>query len=209
MADKFDRGKARLDFLLAMYSQMMNDINRHIVVVWQSVGILFGAFAAFALVEKNIIPLDVAASLIVLLSSWVIAHVYDAGYWYNRNLVIIANIERQFLKPSDLREIHYYFGAHRRSGALITHLEIQLWLAVGVAALVLLVHFLTVVWPVWHGEKVGTGITYLPWAATLVGLASWWWFRLKARRRYNNFLANSPGKKIDTTGIVHGAGHPV
>ena len=90
MAEDLNPEKARLDFLLAMYAQLMNDINRHIVVVWQSVGVLFGAFAVFALVEKKILSLDIATSLIVMLCAWVIAHVYDASYWYNRNLVIIA-----------------------------------------------------------------------------------------------------------------------
>src|SRR5262245_16570834 len=110
--EKGDKAKRRSDFLIAMYGKLMNDINRHIVVVWQSVGVLFGAFAVFALVEKQVISLDIAASLIIFLCAWVIAHVYDAGYWYNRNLVIIANIERQFLRRSDLRDIHYYFGKH-------------------------------------------------------------------------------------------------
>src|ERR1700733_12699076 len=98
---EFDPQKARSDFLIAMYNQMMNDINRHIIVVWQAVGVLFGAFAVLALVEKQIITMDVAASLIIILCIWVIAHVYDSSYWYNRNLVIIANIERQFLRHED------------------------------------------------------------------------------------------------------------
>ena len=46
----------RKEFLLKMYDQMFNDINTHILVVWQSVGVVVGAFAVFALVEKNIIP---------------------------------------------------------------------------------------------------------------------------------------------------------
>jgi hypothetical protein len=204
-----EKSKRRSDFLIAMYAQLMNDINRHIVVVWQSVGVLFGAFAVFALVEKQVISLDIAASLIVFLSAWVIAHVYDAGYWYNRNLVIIANIERQFLRQSDLHDIHYYFGKHRKTGAIITHLEIQMWLAAGVAGLVLIVHFVTIWLPVWHNSKEGTGLTYLPWLATLAGLFVWWWSKRKAARRYETFLANSPGKPIDDSGITHGPGHPV
>jgi hypothetical protein len=204
-----DLEKPRRDFLLAMYGQLMNDINRHIVVVWQSVGVLFGAFAVFALVEKRIISLDIATSLIVILCTWVIAHVYDAGYWYNRNLVIIANIERQFLKPSDLREIHYYFGRHRKTGALITHLEIQMYLALGVAMLVLAAHFFTVVLPVWQKAKEGTGLTYLPWAAAVIGLAFWAWSKRKFATRYETFIANSPGREIDDSGINHGPGHPV
>ena len=103
----------RDEFLLAMYNQLLNDINRHIMVVWQSVGVLVGAFAILALVEKNLISLDLAVAIVVLLCGWLCAHLIDAGYWYNRNLVMIANIERQFLLESDLRDIQSYFGAHR------------------------------------------------------------------------------------------------
>src|SRR5262245_4404379 len=178
MAGDFDPEAARADFLIAMYNQLMNDINRHIVVVWQSVGVLFGAFAVFALVEKQIVSLDIATSLIILLCAWMVAHVQDASYWYNRNLVIIANIERQFLRQSDLKEIHYYFAEHRRSGRMITHLRIQLWLAVGVSLLVLLIHFVTNGLPVYYlHTKEGTGLTALPWVVALLGALTWrYWY---------------------------------
>ena len=205
----FDQEKARSDFLIAMYNQLMGDINRHIVVIWQSVGVLFGAFAIFALVEKNVISFDVATSLIILLCIWVVAHVYDASYWYNRNLVIIANIERQFLRQSDLQEIHYYFGTHRRSGSMITHLEIQLWLAIAVGALVLGIHFVTVIIPMLQTGKPGTGLAALPWLMALLGLWTGWYSNKKAKTRYETFLRNSPGKHIDTAGVQHGPGHPV
>ena len=94
----------REEFLVEMYKQMFNDINRHIMVVWQSVGVLISAFAIFALVEKNVISSDIATSIIILLCAWLYAHLVDSGYWYNRNLAIIANIERQFLKKEDLRD---------------------------------------------------------------------------------------------------------
>jgi hypothetical protein len=54
------------------------------------------------------------------------------SYWYNRNLVIIANIERQFLGR---KEIHYYFGKHRKKSAMITHLKIQYARGLGIATL--------------------------------------------------------------------------
>lgn len=210
MADEQDRlDKERSTFLIAMYNQMMNDINRHIVVVWQSVGVLFAAFAAFALVEKKVIPLDIAISLIVFVCAWVIAHVYDAAYWYNRNLVIIANIERQFLKVSDLREIHYYFGEHRRAGEMITHLGIQKWLAVGVAGLVLLFHYFTVVSPAPSFSGLFTTLAVLPWISAVGGLGAWRHSHNKGVKRYKTFLQNSPGKDIDASGIKHGPGHPV
>ena len=56
---------------------------------------------------------------------WLLAHVFEASYWYNRNLVIIANIERQTIRTEDLKEIHYYFGKHRHIGSMIYHLRVQ------------------------------------------------------------------------------------
>src|SRR3546814_1337030 len=93
-------------------------------------------------------PLDVAASLIILLCAWLYAHMLDAAYWYNRNLVIIANIERLFLLNSDLQDIQYYFGAHRsKKNRMISHLKIQYALGVAVGGLVIFFHFSTRVWP--------------------------------------------------------------
>ena len=45
-------------FLIAMYSELMNDINRHIIVVWQSIATLIAAVAAFSLVGDGILSLD-------------------------------------------------------------------------------------------------------------------------------------------------------
>src|SRR5690348_7244971 len=64
----------RRELLLHMYDQMFNDIDRHILVVWQSIGVLIGAFAVFALTEKQIITIDIATSLVLLLCGWLIAH---------------------------------------------------------------------------------------------------------------------------------------
>jgi hypothetical protein len=210
-----------------MYDQMFNDIDRHIVVIWQSAGVLAGAFAIFGLVEKKIIPIDVATSLIVLIAAWLLAHVYDASYWYNRNLVIIANIERQFLRRDDLHEIHYYFGKHRAAMAMLTHLRIQWCLGIAITLLVLSYHFVTriapavtwkplfvlpplVGWPPLHPwpppyAEMQRGLPYLTLLACVVFLA---WLRSKRLRSYQEFLRNSPGKNIDVTGIEYGVGHP-
>jgi|SRR3954467_6991923 len=115
----------RQKFLLHMYDQMFNDINRHIIVVWQSVGVLIGAFAILALIEKHIITLDLGAGILVIICCWLLANLLDSSYWYNRNLAIIGNIEREFLSETDLRDIVYYFGAHRPTNKMITHLRIQ------------------------------------------------------------------------------------
>ena len=209
MAESFNRQKARSDFLIAMYNQMMNDINRHIVVVWQSVGVLVGAFAAWSLVEKNVISLDVASTLIIIIAIWVVAHVYDAAYWYNRNLCIVANIERQFLTKKDLKEVHYYFGSHRSKNSMLNHLMLQMYLALGVGALVLGVQFSEVIWPILPKLDGIKPMNLLPWLVALVGLAIWHRRRELAHRKYAEFLKNSPGKPIDAKDVEFGVGHPV
>jgi hypothetical protein len=200
----------RKEFLSKMYDQMFNDIDTHILVVWQSVGLVIGAFAVFALVEKNIIPIDFACSLMILLCAWLIAHLYDASYWYNRNLAIIANIERQFLKHSDLKEIHYYFGEHRDKSKMITHLKIQYALGLGIAGLFIVYHFVLRVLPGIHQPiqnfEVTRGLPYLMCLATAAFLV---YLRRNRIASYREFLKNSPGITVDTKGIQYGVGHPV
>ncbi|MCP1290564.1 hypothetical protein NK214_10225 [Chromobacterium sp. S0633] len=198
----------RKEFLIQMYNQMFNDINRHIMVVWQSVGVLVGAFAIFSLVEKNVVSLDVAVSLIVLLSAWLIAHLLDAGYWYNRNLVIIANIERQFLTKDDLREIHYYFGEHRPKNRMITHLRIQMALGLGLVVLVVGYHASKQVLPNFLCTSCAFEFScWLPYLMLLASACYVWQVSRKSDESYEEFIRNSPGILVDTTSVEYGVGH--
>lgn len=201
-----EANKDRSTFLIAMYNQLMADINRHIIVVWQSISILLGAFAAWSLIDKKIISVDVAVSLIIALSTWVLAHVYDAAYWYNRNLAIIANIERQFLRQTDLREIHYYFGAHRDKLSILTHFRLQAFLAIGVGVLAIGVHISEVlVAAASHSFEIQN---LLPLVTFIVGAVVLLWIRDRSQNRYAEFLTYSPGKAIDSSEIKYGVGHP-
>lgn len=191
---------------------MFNDIDRHHKIVWQVIGVLIGSFAFIALAEKGIIPLDIAVSIIILLSLWVITHVYDSNYWYNRNLVIISNIERQFLNQSDLKNIQYYFGKHRDKNAIQTSLKIQLYLAWGIISVFILYHFITRILPgfylSFHYSKIDW-IRCLPYLTSVIfyfRLVRW--IKKKREKNYEEFLQNSPGINIDTTGIDYGDGHP-
>ncbi|MCK4824227.1 hypothetical protein KA005_51220 [bacterium] len=198
----------RSELLLRMYDQLFNDINRHIMVVWQSIGTVVGAFAVFALVEKSVITLDIAASLIILLCAWLIAHLFDAAYWYNRNLAMIANIERQFLDKDDLKLIHYYFGKHRPINSMLTHLRIQFWLGTGLSLTVLLFHFSQRVMP-----GIGQPISNfelsrsMPYLILSLSIGFLVWLKKQRAKSYQEFIKNSPGKEIDTSGIEYGVGH--
>ena len=64
---------------IAMCSQMRQNINRYIPV-WQLVGVLAGAFVVLVLVEKNVMSLDIAVSMIILIAVWLLA--LDVHYYY-------------------------------------------------------------------------------------------------------------------------------
>ncbi len=201
----------RRTFLIEIYKQMFGDINRHLTVIWQSVSVVVGAFALLALSEKGVVPADVAIALIVLLCGWLYAHMLDAGYWYNRNLVIIANIERQFLKNSDLKEIHFYWGDHRSvKNKMITHIRIQAALGVSLAILVLAFHFSTRVWQGFCAQdSTFDPVRTLPYISAFAVFI--FCTRLSKNRdnAYASFRNNSPGIDVDTTGINFGVGHSV
>ena len=71
--------KDRKEFLLHMYDQTWNNINRHITIVWQSVAALVASVALLSLVEKDIVPIDLAISMTVLVSVWLAVNVCDAN----------------------------------------------------------------------------------------------------------------------------------
>lgn len=189
--------QARTQFLIEMYKQMWANINRHIVVLWQSVSVLLGTFAVFALIEKRVVSLDFASALIVVIAGWVIAHVIDANYWYNRNLAIIVNIERQFLSVADLQLIHPYFGERRRT-TILDHLKIQAALASGVYILVILYHFFDRVWPGigghWNTFEVAKTSPYVVTIACVYLLSR---HERKQRSAYARLLQRSPGAIIE------------
>ena len=125
------------DFLLHMYDQLWSNINRHILTVWQSIAAIGAIISIFVFSDKFILGLDIAISFIFVLAAWLISHVYDAQSWFDRNIAFVQKIERDFI---DIDKYHGYKG--KRPLELIDHLRIQRDIAIIVALLCLLYHFL-------------------------------------------------------------------
>jgi hypothetical protein len=194
---------ARAQFLLHMYDQLFNNINRHIMVVWQSLSLVIGAFAGFVLVETGFIPLDFAAIVIVLLAAWFLAHVQDGSYWYNRNITIIGNIERQFLRPTDIRDIHFYFEKHK-DNRMIDHFQIQYAFGLAIALLVLLYHFINRVWVACQYEDLNLEWTMtLPYALAIIASLFVYRRQRKNYKKFQRLLNTSPGMDVHGTDITN------
>jgi len=194
-------------FLIEMYKQMFADINQHVSVVWQSIGTLAASIGLLALAEKGVLPIDIGIMLIVILCIWMIANVLEASYWYNRNLVIIANIERHFLDASDANDIQYYFTKHREGNAMIGQLKLQCWLGAMILLGVFIFHFVHRVLPgILSDSSSFKPLRVLPYLFLAFGFVFLRFRAIKTKLAYEDFLKRSPGKSIESA-AVNSIGH--
>ena len=187
----------RKTFLISMYDQLCHEMDRHIKIIWQIVGVLLSTFAIFALVEKNIISIDIAASILIAVCGLAIAIIIESNFWYNRNLVIVANIERQFLDVNDATEIHYYFTKHRKNNAYLDMMLIQM-VFVGLILLIITVyHFNQSILHAFSFNNTFDLSKSLPYIILAITLISLYLFHRKRISDFNEFKSNSPGKTLE------------
>lgn len=177
-----------------MYRQTSNHLNRHVLLLWQSVALLGGAYAAFAFQEKNVISIHHATAIALLLCGWYCANVFDAYAWFDRNLVIITNIERLFLEQQDVSLVHPFFLNHREAKDLVQHFRIQLFLGVMIAVIVVVVHLFKQVLP---SLKIPNGIfdaeVALPYAVLIISIGYCAYIRHQVIKNALKLRASSPG----------------
>lgn len=186
----------RKDFLLEMYKQLCAEMDRHIKATWQILGVLLSTFAVFALIEKKVISPDIAVAIIIAVCELSIAIIIESNFWYNRNLVMVANIERQFLNDDDAEKIHYYFLEHRENNAYLDMMVMQIIFVFIILLIVLLYHFLDVILPFLSPKNPFDFVKMIPYAVTIGGGIWLYWFHRKRRTDYNDFKRNSPGKDM-------------
>lgn len=186
----------RKTFLISMYDQLCHEMDRHIKVIWQTVGVLLSTFAIFALIEKNIISIDIASCILIAVCGLAIAIIIESNFWYNRNLVIVANIERQFLVETDAEEIHYYFTKHRKDNAYIDMMLIQMVFVFIILGIVTMYHFSQSILPnlsLKNDFSFGKAMPYIILSITLLLLFV---FHKKRINNFNTFKSHSPGKAM-------------
>lgn len=158
---------------------------------------LIAAITAFALIKDNLFSLDMAASVALISCIWLLAHVYDASFWYNRNIVIIANIEQQFLRQDDGGEMKSFFSENQPKGVYMSHC-IQRALGISVAVLVLGFQFYETILPILLKQSKFEIFNAAPWIIAACGGLIW---AIKAHsnvKKYNEFIKNSSGLTDNT-----------
>lgn len=180
------------EFLISMYGQMFNNINRHILIIWQTLGVVVGAFALLGLTKSSLLPLDFSVSLIVLLCGWLFSHCEDASAWYNRNHAIICEIENQFLTNGELGRIKNLFGNPRQDNKMVRHFRLQKMLGLGIMITVIMYHLTVELVP---ALKVGITTTSIPnWLPYLALVFSLYYpatIKKSADTKYQKLIANN------------------
>jgi hypothetical protein len=193
--------KARLDFLLAMYKALWDNINRHVQVLWQSAAVLATAFGAALLLKKDGgaaaegSTTDIAAAVVIAAACWLFVHAVDAANWINRNLQIIGNVEAQFLGRADRAVIHPYIG-FKRPNKMLPHTKIQASLAVLVGMFAFIAHFVSRVVPTLDADAAIDWARFLPTITVVVGASLDIWAYKSARSDFARFLEDMKAGKI-------------
>lgn len=120
-----DKEKYRKEFLIAMYKELFNNIDRHISFSWQSIGVFATFGFAILMTERFDVHAFISIMLIYVVVVWMLARLIDANHWYERNIHIISNIEKEFLNDDDSEKIHFYFKGKRSKKNQLESIEIQ------------------------------------------------------------------------------------
>jgi len=188
--------KERKEFLLSMYNQMWININRHILITWQPIALIITVIGLFALARNGIIEYSIIISIIMLICGWYIAHILDSSLWYNRNIVIISNIERQFLIDSDVKEIHCYFKKPHKDRKMINHFIIQAMLGIGIIGISFILYISELINNIQMVTKnsFNSFVNVLPFIVLIILAIILGWFYLNTNKKYIEFIKRSPGK---------------
>lgn len=178
---------ARNEFLLRMYDQMFNNINRHIMITWEIIPVIGGALGAIALSKNETISTEIGASLIILLGGWFWAHALDANEWVKRNLFVVSNIERHYLITSDEKDVHYFFRCEHKP-ELLRHFLIQVFSAIAIMLMAL-------VWTFVDADDIRETSTLPMWTFGVVTLLCLN-LHFKTNSRQKEFAEKSPGLAI-------------
>lgn len=194
MSDYANDPDKRSDFLLKVYETYNKEIERHFGLAWQAVSVFLASLLAIASAITKVagIPGYIVICLYLLLVTWAIEVVVDATFWYNRNLVVITNIERQFLKESDARDIQWYFQNHRKFNKPITFMRSLLLFLVTIALVVLGFYFAL---PNVNGQAdfFAHATSYLPIIFAIGLIFVLRRFAQSKNAEYQEFKTNAPG----------------
>lgn len=165
----------RDQFLLHLYDNLWDSIDRSESGVWQFVGLNAALFAVIALMWTEQLPKDVAGFIGLVIVFWGINIVLNAGWWFNHNLNFVRNIELHFLTKQDYGRIWpiAYRTTRARTINTLNLVHLVAFIGLGIGLLFL------------------TGLSSRIIAFTVVGIAITTFHYLRSRQRLMEFVAGT------------------
>jgi len=166
----------REQFLLHMYNQLWNSITRVEQGLWQFISLYAAILGLHWALGKSQPAL--AAYLTIVASCWGINIAINAGKWFERNRMMVINIERQFMCKDDIKKImplSYHKKEPRKLFTWLDRIHIFVFITIGVLS----------IYAYWHDlckTGVNIAITIILIIGALVGTAYHWhmaWKELK------------------------------
>ncbi len=185
--------EARQQFLLNMYDQMWNNTTRHITLIWEPITVIFaiiGSILAAEIQKLDFFIISIFIFLAYLVIGWFLAHIYDSSGWVNRNLVIITNIEKQFLFANDAREIHPYFNLDHKKREMLEHFQIQFFLGIVLGFAVTIYY----IGKCFQNGFCFSNTTCIPAAGIVIAVIYVFIVRQSSKNSFNELIKKSPGK---------------
>lgn len=177
----------REEFLLKMYETCWNNVTRAEDAIWKIIAAYTALFAGLSIAKPVIGSLGFILLIIVFSIAGMCVSM-NANLWFTRNMGLISNIEKEFLKKEDWDTLLPKKWAKKK--ASFSSKEIW-WIIFSIFPVVILATTY-VIYP-----DVKQNIICIV-IAELVGFVIVIWYIFKTKKTYNGFIKEAPGKLIDS-----------
>jgi len=184
-----DRDSDRKDFMLHMYSAFWDCISRAEDSAWKIIAAYVALFVGISYLYQILGPAGVA-TVFIIFSFAAVALALRANTWFLRNLGLISNLEKEFLKKIDYGTlVPGSFAEHKE----LKFFNREIWIAQAVAFLGICVAFLFFVFPkiAIFEERIVVSVVF---AISVVLTAVYGWYHYSEFRR---FMQGAPGKNVN------------
>lgn len=177
----------RKEFKLKMYSAFWDCVSRAEDSAWKMVAAYVALFVGLHFFYEVIGPAGVAIIFIVF-SYTAIVFALRANTWYLRNMGLISNLEREFLKKEDYGTLIPHFFADK-----LRFLNWEIWIIQAVSYFLVCVAFLSCVFPKIDVCEQQILVSVVFATGLLLTIFCGW----RYYREFKNFCSHAPGKKVE------------
>lgn len=186
-------GKEREDFLIEMYKIFWENVNRSEGNMWQIVSfyiaIITGIFVA---TKGQYLDMFLGVMIILIFSFAAIYIILTAQLWAARNMGLISNIEKEFLKNDDYGTI--FPTSFTRKVSMFKHPLAYFyisWILILIISLLIVFHCWQVYKNLWEREFL---IIIFMW---IFGFVASMIFLKRYLNKHKEFMREAPGRKYD------------